>query len=402
MKNFKKILFILILFLIVISCIIGFSKEISEHDTIVETKINYLKDIPKDKVPINIIDINNNNCLLPYGLDLVDYKNLLDNKKFKKVNTIKSNLLSHTEKKFIYNEKQIEFKNEVLLKNNVIFVELEDIKNIFDIDYLCGIYYQTYITQNGETKMSVFLKKNEYSCEFMINSNIVLNIGLSSVNTSTISESPFLLKKLNKQLIYLPLFDVLSSFEYINENIDNDVKIIDKNNRKNMSWQEIFISVIKKENCEFSLYDFTGDKIPELLFKTSKDIDYLFERASFENNYRISDYGNKYPYPYVCYHFNQETKTLERQFVRCIGYEEVENIALIQVPQIQVGDYYYKWNKEKGYFIDISLNIDKSKIRKNAKKFISYNTKEKIKIEDLVYKYLEYFNNYNSEYLFLE
>lgn len=365
-----------------------------------------------------------------YNIKLIEYNDLID---FNEINNIFTKGTSEIEKKIFFNNKKVIFKNNIIIKNETIYVELNDLSLNFNLNFdsKCKVYDKNnigiskedsfyYINEdqisnkeknmlinNGMSLISFILSKDEFSFEFALNSSKVLKKGLEESRIKTIPSISILVKKSNKALIYLPLIDTLDLFGYnVNEDTKlNNIEIQDTKNRKTMSWQDIYIYILEllELNISFSLYDFTNDGIPELLLETSDIMNSLFDESNFGNIYTPA----YYPYfdikSYVCYWFNPETKLFERQFVRCVGYEPQNNLALIKFPDSTISSEFYKWNNKEQCFVNISDEIMNNynfvELMNNSREFKAYTLEElkneKKNLKDLVYFYSKYFINEN-------
>lgn len=388
---------------------------------------------PSDKVSSDSLVCSGNSK--PDYIKFINYSGLKNNKYIKKKYTTEG--IEKVEKSIIYNNNKAEFKNSLLLKNDVIYIEINDVSEAFNLDFdsKCRVYdYETIrVLDNGKIEenysenteflnsasmalIGLILRKNEVSYEFGINTNIIYVNDFSGGGMSKMKESTFIIKNKGKALFYIPLYDVLKLFNYniISDEKSNNILISNNDNRKDMTWKEIYTEAIKINQGDFSLHDFTEDGIPELLFRVSNDFEMIFDYGNFKYNHIATEY----PYddiPYVCYYLNKETNLLERQFVYCIGYNEQCNLAVIKFPiRNYTNLFYYMWDNQKGYFIQridgynydeqsIKLITDETGKLVPNQTFIRYNVKELsdkgISIESIINSYPESFEKKAPKYI---
>lgn len=374
----------------------------------------------------------------------IEYNKLIECDKIKKSFYTKDKL-KEFKSNIEFSGMKINFKNLILVKNDVVFIELNDISNTFQMEFdsKCKIYKNVYTSASGTMKklnkdarkvlgydivISSSLQKNELSIEFTPNSKSIIKNGLI-ISEDNLSISPFIINNNNIALIYVPLCDILDMFNYSFEVNENGDIIIQDNSRKHITWKEILVNILadlQKEDSfiSFSLCDFTNDNIPELLIELDDGYSYDYpypkimypkEELGFFHIYEIAEY----PYhfmsePYICYYFNEQTKIWEDKLERCVGYDNKSEIVLVQQTAQDYDTIHYKWDKEKKCFIDIStiieneiVDIDDKKVEiiKNAKKFKTFSLQDirnkKININQMINEYPKSFDMLNSEYLFL-
>ncbi len=257
--------------------------------------------------------------------------------------------------------------------------------------------------------ITTILTKDFLSLEVSQGTSIILKNGFE-VSDEFLNSRPFLLELNDRVLMYVPVERLLNILKYDNVSVnDEEIKVYNNDDKKDMTWQEIYIKTIKMElyenrningglfapnmELEFGLYDFTGDDIPELLFYepigafSKEERDWICSRKSAEN---LNEFVPFIEGPFNVYKYNPETHSFDFKIGNGEGFLNKDLL-------IKTGEDSYElraWNNETENFTDIKPFGEEEKNKAELAVLYSYPDLERMNltIEDAVYNYKNYFN----------
>lgn len=257
--------------------------------------------------------------------------------------------------------KTINLNNELFISNDIVYAELQDICNTFNIQ----------LTYDPELNYEISLEKYESILELQIDTPSTIKRIPGGLGDDYLNGVTFV----KDYKIYVSLYEILKFFHYsINyDEIENSVSISNNDNRAVISSDDIYANAINsyldlghseiKSNYtynfnysqhlkaylnltsspkyKFALHDYTYDGVPELLL--------YYQNQESNENRGVSGW--------LIYQYNNTTNMLERLKISSennylsyiFGYDMENRLYTIIYEKDKIFTQCYEWDNNKGF-----------------------------------------------------